>query len=110
MALKDAHVMRVETMTFEKGQDKKGQTRLEVRYYDADAQSLREYFYLNTAEDSRAFYFNFIRMHNRLPEKKLNARNIDEALRLQTQFRKPMFIIARKQKHYWQIREKIFED
>lgn len=109
MSLKDAHVMRVDSMTFEKGQDKRGTPRLEVRYYDADAQSLREYFYLNTAEERRAFYFNFIRMHNRLPEKRLPIQSIDDVLKIQQHFRLPMYVIARKQKHYWSIREKIFE-
>jgi DNA repair protein RadD len=109
MSLKDAHVMRVDSMNFEKSHDKRGTPRLEVRYYDADAQSLREYFYLNTAEERRAFYFNFIRMHNRLPEKRLPIQSIDDVLKIQQHFRLPMFVIARKQKHYWNIREKIFE-
>jgi DNA or RNA helicases of superfamily II len=109
MSLKDAHVLRVETMTFQKGFDKKGGERLEVRYYDVDAKFLTEYFYLNSSEDGRAFYFNFIRMHNRLPEKKVFVKNVDEALKLQPHFRPPMFVIARKQKYFWSIREKIFE-
>lgn len=109
MLLKDAHVMRVETMSFHKSQDKKGSNRLEVHYFDADAQVLKEYFYLNSQEDCRAFYFNFIRMHNRLPEQKIFVRNADDVLLAQKKFRMPMFVIARKQKHYWSIREKIFE-
>lgn len=110
MSLKDAHVMRVETMTFEKGWDKKGHERLEIKYYDADAQPLTEYFYLNTPEDCQAFYFNFIRMHNRVPEKKIFVRNADEVLRMQDRFRVPLFVVARKQKYFWSIREKIFND
>lgn len=109
MLLKDAHVMRVETMSFQKTFDKKGNARLEVHYYDADAQVLKEYFYLNTVEDGRTFYFNFIRMHNRLPEQKIHVRTVDDVLHIQKKFRMPMFVIARKQKHYWSIREKIFE-
>ncbi|MNL10727.1 hypothetical protein D3C87_1315350 [compost metagenome] len=109
MSLKDAHVLRVETMTFQKGFDKKGNERLEVRYYDVDAKFLTEYFYLNSVEDGRAFYFNFIRMHNRLPEKKVFVKNVDEALKEKPKFRQPMFVIARKQKYFWSIREKIFE-
>lgn len=108
MSLKDAHVMRVDSMSFEKGQDKKGTPRLEIRYYDADAQALKEYFYLNTPEERRAFYFNFIRMHNRLPEKRWSVQSMDDVLQLRSHFRRPMFVIARKQKHYWSIREKIF--
>ncbi len=110
MALKDAHVMRVETMTFHKSQDKKGNPRLEVHYYDADAEVLKEYFYLNTQQDCQAFYFNFIRMHNRLPEEKIQVRGLDDAFQRIAKFRKPMFVVARKQKYFWSIREKIFPD
>jgi DNA repair protein RadD len=110
MSLKDAHVMRVDSMAFEKSYDKKGGERLEVRYYDADAQPLKEYFYINSAEDGRAFYFNFMRMHLRLPERKIQIRSVDEALANAKNFRQPMFVVARKQKHYWAIREKIFDD
>ncbi|WP_374029052.1 DEAD/DEAH box helicase [Bdellovibrio bacteriovorus] len=109
MLLKDAHVMRVETMAFHKTMDKKGTPRLEVHYYDADAQVLKEYFYLNSSEECRAFYFNFIRMHARIPEKVMSVRNLDEAFALQKNFRMPMFVIARKHKQFWNIREKIFE-
>lgn len=110
MALKDAHVMRVETMVFEKSYDKKGQERLEVRYYDVDAQVLKEYFYFKSADDCRIFYFNFVRMHNRLPEKKIEIRNIEDVFKNLPQFRPPMFVVARKQKYFWSIREKIFDD
>ena len=109
MLLKDAHVMRVDSMHFQKGSDKKGNERLEIQYYDADANVLKEYFYLNSPESRRAFYFNFTRMHNRLPERKLEIGSVDEALGSQEKFRTPMFVIARKQKYYWTIREKIFD-
>ncbi|WP_413287989.1 DEAD/DEAH box helicase [Bdellovibrio sp. HCB337] len=110
MALKDAHVMRVDSMAFKKSYDKKGNERLEVHYYDADAQPLKEYFYLRSSEDCRVFYFNFVRMHSRLPEKKIHIHGIDDVFANQTLFRQPMFVVARKQKHFWAIREKIFED
>lgn len=110
MSLKDAHIMRPDTMLFQKGYDKKSkEERLEVRYYDLDGEFLTEYFYLSTPENSRAFYYNFIRMHNRLPETKLTIRSVDEALARQRLFRMPMFVIARKQKFHWEIREKIFD-
>jgi DNA repair protein RadD len=110
MTLKDAHIMRVESMVFQASHDKKGNSRLEVNYYDADAEVLKEYFYLNSAEDSRAFYFNFIRMHLRLPGKTYVEVNLEKVLELREKFRAPMFVIARKQKHFWSIREKIFND
>jgi DNA repair protein RadD len=109
MSLKDAHIMRVDSMHFKKDQDKKGHPRLEVHYYDADANVLKEFFYLNSSDSKAAFYYNFIRMHNRLPGQKLEIKSIDEAIQKQTQFRQPVFIIARKQKYFWNIREKIFD-
>lgn len=109
MLLKDAHIMRVDSMSFHVTHDKKNTPRLEVHYYDVDAQVLKEYFYLNTPEEVRAFYFNFVRMHSRRPEKKLYFKNAEEVLHQQSAFRKPLFVIARKQKYYWSIREKIFE-
>ncbi|MES2857161.1 MAG: DEAD/DEAH box helicase, partial [Bdellovibrionota bacterium] len=108
MTLKDAHVMRVDSMTFDRTSDKKGNDRLEVRYYDVDANVLKEYFYLDSVESRRAFYFNFVRMHDRLPGRKLEIDSIDDAIMKQSAFRLPMFVIARKQKYYWSIREKIF--
>lgn len=108
MSLKDAHVMRVETMQFHAGSDKKGNARLEVNYFDADAEVLKEYFYLNSSEECRAFYFNFIRMHNRLPEKPIHVHGLEDAIKQQHLFRSPMFVISRKQKNFWSVREKIF--
>lgn len=109
MSLKDAHVLRVDSVSYQKSYDKKGNERLEIRYYDFDANSLVEFFYLNSTEDCQAFYFNFIRMHNKRPEQKIFVRNVDDALKLQERFRPPVFVVARKQKHFWAIREKIFE-
>lgn len=108
MSLKDAHIMKPDSMIFEKSYDKKGQERLEVKYYDLDGEFLKETFYLNSPEDSRAFYFNFTRMHNKLPEKNIVIRSVGDVIANQKKFRMPIYVIARKQKHYWEIREKIF--
>ena len=108
MALKDVHVMRPDSMKFEKKVDKKGLERLEIRYYDLDAQYLSEIFYLNNDNDAKVFYYNFYRMHSRLPEKKLDIQSADQAIELKDKFRLPLFVIARKQKRFWKIREKIF--
>jgi DNA repair protein RadD len=108
MALKDAHVMRPDSMHFDKTFDKKGNPRLEVRYYDLDGEFLREFFYLNGAHDAKAFYYNFMRLHLRRPEQRPAIANVDDALRSQHLFRLPLFVIARKKTYFWQIREKIF--
>lgn len=109
MSLKDAHVMRVDSMELAKSHDKKGNERLEIRYYDADANVLKEYFYLDSTEKRRAFYFNFTRMHNRVPERTIDVRSVDDVITNGTKFRLPMFVIARKQKYFWSVREKIFD-
>ena len=109
MSLKDAHVMRVDSMAFKKGRDKKGSDRLEVHYYDADANVLKEYFYLDSKEGRHAFYLSFARMHLRVPEMNLDVHTVDDVLSLANRYRPPMFVIARKRKHYWAIREKLFE-
>jgi DNA repair protein RadD len=109
MALKDAHVMRPDTMLLDKTYDKQGAERLEIRYYDHDGEFLREFFYLNSETDAQAFYYNFMRMHLKVPEKRVEVTSADDVLNQLHLFRMPMFVIARKKTHYWQIREKIFE-
>lgn len=109
MALKDAHVMRPDSMLMDVTRDKKGNDRLEVRYYDADGEFLREFFYLGGPADERAFYYNFLRMHLRIPERPPTVRSPDDAIRHINLFRMPLFVIARKKTHFWEIREKIFD-
>ncbi len=108
MALKDAHVMRVDSMQFHKSVDSKYNERLEIHYYDADGEVLKEFFYLNEIQDHKNFYYQFIRMHNRRPEISLSIKSVKEAIEQLDKFRLPIFIIARKEKRYWAIREKIF--
>ncbi len=108
LAFKDAHVMQPDSMTFERKVDKQGKERLEIRYYDLNAQSLSEVYFFESPQDAKVFHYNFSRMHNRLPERKLKIECIDDALRDQQLFRLPLYIIARKQERYWKIREKLF--
>jgi DNA repair protein RadD len=108
MDLKDAHVLRPDSMTFEKKTDDQNRERLEIRYYDLDAQYLSEIFYLNNQNEAKSFYYNFTRMHNRLPERQLEITTVDEAIANSKKFRLPMFIVARKHKQFWKIREKLF--
>ena len=108
MALKDAHVMRVDSMQLLKDRDRKGADRLEVRYYDADANVLKEYFYLDSPEKRQAFQLMFGRLHLKTPEKPLALRNVDDVVAAAARFRPPHYLIARKKERYWAIREKIF--
>jgi DNA repair protein RadD len=108
MSLRDAHVMEPDSMTLARKVDAKGIERLEVRYYDLNAQSLSEVYFFSSPQDPKVFYYNFTRMHLRLPGSTVRINSIDEALQNQALFRLPMYIIARKQGKYWKIREKIF--
>lgn len=108
MAAKNTHVMRPDSMTLERKVDQKGRERLEIRYYDLNAQHLSEVYFFDSPADAKVFHYNFVRMHTRLPELQLQIGTIDEALKTKALFRTPMYVIARKQERYWRIREKLF--
>ena len=108
MQLKDAHVLKCDTMTFEVDVDKKSRERLVVKYYDFDGESLSEYFYLNREDQRGAFFHNFVRPHLKNSGQKFEIIGAEQIVRISPIFRRPQFVIARKVKHYWKVREKVF--
>jgi len=106
--MKDAHVMQPDSMYFEKTEDKKGKPRLEVKYYDLDGQFLREFFSLQSEDDCKKFFYNFARMHTKTPGRAMSFRSIEEVIERHTEFMVPAYVIARKQKYFWRVQEKIF--
>jgi DNA repair protein RadD len=108
MSLKDAHVMKPDTMLFTIDFDKKNNERLKVTYYDLDANELIEYFYLNSRPSLTAFNLTFTRMHLKYPGRKIEFQNVEEVLEKQKLLKMPLFVVARMEKKYWKIREKIF--
>jgi DNA repair protein RadD len=111
MSLKDAHIMRPDFFEFIKTfHTKSKRDRLEIRYYDHDGEFLAERFYLETEEEKKIFYYNFVRHHQRLPGKYLNIESIDWVIENKDKFKVPDFIIARKKLKFWEIREKIFKN
>lgn len=108
MQLKDAHIMKADSMFFEKGYDQKRNERLEIKYYDCDGESLIEYFYLETESNKKAFYHNFIRSHIKNPGPRFEITSIEQVILCRNLFRIPQYIIARLDKRFWKIREKIF--
>lgn len=110
LALKDAHVLRVDSMSLVQGRDRKGNARLEVRYFDADGQSLTEWFFLRSVSDRRAFEHNFLRLHLRRPELMPSISGVDDAVGAAPRLRQPVFVIARKTERFWRVREKVFEE
>ncbi len=108
MALKDAHVMRVDSMALVESVDRRGNPRLEVRYFDADGQSLKEWFFLRSTSDRLAFRHSFLRLHLRRPERVPEVSTPADAVALQPLLRTPAFVVARKRERFWQVREKVF--
>ncbi len=108
MTAKDAHVMRPDSMFFEKKFDQSGKERLEVRYYDVDGQYLSEIFYFGSESEAKVFFYNFMRMHLKVPDRRVVISSVDQAIAHRSKFRLPIYVIARKQTKFWRIREKIF--
>lgn len=107
---KDAHIMQPDSVEMLECVDKNGKDFLEIRYYDYDAKYLSEFHYLDSASNIKKFNVNFLRSHLRRPEFHLEISNPREAIRLKPILRYPSFIIARKQKSFWRITEKIFTE
>lgn len=109
MTLKDAHILRCDSMTFERDTDKQGNPRLEVRYYDLDGEYLSEYFYFDSYSRRQGFYYNFVRSHIRNAGATFDVQSLEQVYLCIKLFAKPRFIVARKVHTFWKIREKIFD-
>lgn len=108
LKLKDALVLRCAAMVLECGVDEKGEW-LKARYYDEDATEVSERFRLNTPAQRKAFEHIFLRPHQRAPGLAMSWKNAADLVALLPLLRHPDFVVARKQRHYWQIREKVFD-
>lgn len=109
LQLRDALVMRCAGQSISESQDKPGNARLHITYHDEDGKELQEFYHLNTKAQQNYFYHSFSKFH-------LVDRNQDfrpqcpaDVIAQQQLLRAPDFVIARKHKHYWKIREKIFD-
>lgn len=108
LKLKNAMVIRCAGMTLtEQGLSQKSNV-IHIIYYDEDGTELKESFDMNNSKVR--FHFNR-QFGQRLaqgaePQKFTSA---SEVINKQTLLTAPDFIVARKQKHFWQIQEKIFD-
>jgi DNA repair protein RadD len=107
---KNAHILKPDSVEFNECTDKRGNEYLEIRYYDYDAQYLREMHYLNNPTALKKFNINFLRSHLKRPEKNININTPSDVINNRSHLRIPSFIIARKQDKYWRITEKIFTE
>lgn len=108
LKLKDALVLRCAAMVLESGSDEHGEW-VRVRYYDEEATEVSERFRLKTPAQRTAFEQLFLRPHQRAPGVPLAWKNAADILTLQPLLRHPDFVVARKQRHFWQVREKVFD-
>ncbi|MFN3453807.1 MAG: DEAD/DEAH box helicase family protein [Pseudobdellovibrio sp.] len=107
---KNAHVLTPERVAFEERKDKNGNTYLEIRYYDFDANYLSEAYFFNNPSAIKKFNINFLRSHLKRPELNLEINTVDDVIHSQKLFRLPAYVIARKQDKFWKITEKIFTE
>lgn len=107
---KNAHVLTPDRITFEERLDKNSNPYLEIRYYDLDAEYVSEAFFFNNPISLKRFNINFLRSHLRRPELAVEFTSPSEAIKYQSLFRLPAFVIARKQDKYWKITEKVFAE
>ncbi|MCX8956539.1 DEAD/DEAH box helicase [Erwinia psidii] len=108
LKLKDALVLRCAAMRLECGSDEKGEW-LKARYYDEDATEVSERFRLSTPAQRTAFEQIFLRPHQRAPGIAMVWKSAEDIIAMEPLLRHPDFVVARKQRHYWQIREKVFD-
>jgi DNA repair protein RadD len=107
---KNAHVLRPEKVLMQERKDKNGNTYLEVRYYDCDAQYVSEAHFFNGPTAMKRFQINFLRAHLRRPELQPNILSPQDVIQKQHDLRLPAFVIARKQDKFWKITEKVFAE
>ncbi|MEQ9896394.1 DEAD/DEAH box helicase family protein [Pectobacterium parmentieri] len=108
LKLKDALVLRCSGMSFEQGQDAKGEW-LKITYHDEEGAEVSERFRLHSTAQRHVFLQQFLRVHQRAPGTPFNWQNAADVIAQQILLRPPDFVVARKNGKFWQIREKIFD-
>ncbi len=109
LALKDARVLRCAGMSLESTSSKNGRSLLKVTYHDENGTELAEYFGLDSPAQKGAFYHQFLKQHLRHPTQPYHPENAAHVVASEALFRAPDFVIARKQKRFWNIQEKLFD-
>ncbi|WP_245662847.1 DEAD/DEAH box helicase [Endozoicomonas arenosclerae] len=106
--LKDCMVLRCSGMTLES--ELKGSTpRIKITYYDEDGATVSEIFRLDTPAQQGAFYHHFGKHALINRAEPFRANSVDAVISQKKKFRKPDFVIARKEKHYWSVIDKLFD-
>ena len=107
--LKNCMVIRCSGMTMEVDKNKQGKNRIKITYYDEDGADIKEYFQLDTPGQQGAFYHHFGKHALINRAEPFRATSVDTVVSNSKKFRKPDFVIALKEKHYWKIVDKLFD-
>lgn len=103
LKLKDAMVIRCAGITLECSGDK-----LQIFYHGEEGEELKESFYFDKPAQRKLFNQLFGRRVGNGLEPTVFSK-AEDVLHQQSKLPFPDFVVARKQKHYWQIQERIFD-
>ncbi len=112
LKLKDAMVIRCAGITLSVNgsnkSDSKNEGKLKITYHGEDGEELNESFDFSKPAQRKVFNKLFGRRlaNSQAPQE---FSNLEEVLSIQALLPAPDFVIARKQKHYWQVQERIFD-
>ena len=81
---------------------------LKVTYHDEDGTTLSEQFYFKQKKSKRTFNETFGRRVANSTHP-IVFEHADEAVKFESYLPAPDFVIAKKQKHHWQVTEKLFD-
>ena len=109
LQLRDAKVLRCSGMSFSQIVNTQGKPRLKVTYHDEDGAELGEQFAFDNSAQRGAFFHHFCKQHLKDRHARIRTASIEDIISNAQWFRAPDFVIGRQQKHYWVIREKIFD-
>lgn len=85
------------------------QNRLKIRYYDEDGMVITEQFLFDTPAQQGVFYHHFGKHALINRGEVFRASSAELVVQQRKKFRKPDFVIAQKQKHNWQVLDKLFD-
>lgn len=108
LQLKDLMVLRCSGLSLSTRTKKQSQ-QLCVTYHDEDGAELKEYYSLTTDAHRFVFERHFLRQHLKDVTQSIKISNVEQALSLGIHLRHPDFVIARKEKYGWKIRDKLFD-
>ena len=113
LQLKDSKVIRCSGVSLE--EDAKTKGKLKITYHDEQGAELSESFDFSKSNQVHAFNELFskrlsISIASRLGTAEVfKVDTLEQALKLSNMFPCPDFVIARKQKYYWRIKERLFD-